>query len=539
MQISGMLPPLLRMAIKAGSLETVKAAIKQGVDPNISDAEGNSLLISALRSKQFHICQFLLENGASPEAKSNSGVSAADLAIEIDDENKLQLWKSTTNSIQKREIEQVKIDDWIAEEEITLPPSETSVFSQVIEYQNSISQWELIDRDTLWEDVDIDFLNEVFDKSLDDAFYKATLNIAAKANIYGVIDPIEIQATLEAAGLEEEIENRDLLHTAEFIIESLGFAVDICSDSGYYWPSEMPAKNINDPDWNSFFRSIYHKKITSLSLLQRTLQKSQTISKEEEKSLFEALKSDPSNAKVREKIITANLRFAYKTAIGYSRNCAAIGLEDRISEAIFGLIIALEKFEIDRELKFISYAVHWIRQRILKYYADHEHNIRIPANKLALISRFKRDVEKNNSDYEKLFSLPEYTDSAKEISELLMMSEVSIEAPIDGLDESEAPLFCDCIGVEACQEDEADNALLKSILDRVLDGLLPEREAKILRMYYGINYSKEFTYDEIGRELNLTRERIRQIHNKCLNKLLKNKTSSELLFPFIGERAGN
>lgn len=517
----------------------MKAAIKQGVDPNIRDAEGNSLLVSALRSKQFHICQFLLENGANPETKSNSGVSAIDLAIQLDDTNTLQLWKPTNNSIQKFEIEQCEIDDWIEEKEVTLPPSETSVPSQAIQYQISISQWGLIDRDTLWEDVDIDFLNEIFNKKSHDTFYKAILNLAAKANIYGVIDPIEIKKTLEAAGLEDEIEHRDLLHTAEFIIESLGFVVDLCTDSGYCWPSEIPLQSINDLDWNGFFASVYYKRITSLSLIQRTLQKSEAISKEEEKNLFEILKSDPYDTKVREKIITANLRFAYKTAIGYGKNCAAIGIEDRISEAIFGLIIALDRFEINREIKFISYAVHWIRQRIQKHYADHEHNIRIPANKLALISRFKRDLEKNNNDYEKSLNLPEYIDSAKEISELLMMSEVSIEAPIDGLNESEAPLFCDCIGVEACQEDEADNALLKSILDRVLDGLLSEREAKILRMYYGINYSKEFTYDEIGRELNLTRERIRQIHNKCLNKLLKNKTSSELLFPFLGEGAGN
>jgi len=74
---------------------------------------------------------------------------------------------------------------------------------------------------------------------------------------------------------------------------------------------------------------------------------------------------------------------------------------------------------------------------------------------------------------------------------------------------------------------------LKKMLDKVLDGLLTEREAKVLRMYYGINYSKEFTFDEIGRELRLTRERVRQIKNKSLNKLLKNKNSSDILFPFL------
>ena len=93
----------------------------------------------------------------------------------------------------------------------------------------------------------------------------------------------------------------------------------------------------------------------------------------------------------------------------------------------------------------------------------------------------------------------------------------------------------DVLGSEGSQESDAEKAELCNVLDSVL-GQMSEREEKVLRMYYGINYAREFTLDEIGKELKLTRERVRQIKNKSLRKLLRSKESKERLMPFVSGR---
>jgi RNA polymerase primary sigma factor len=92
----------------------------------------------------------------------------------------------------------------------------------------------------------------------------------------------------------------------------------------------------------------------------------------------------------------------------------------------------------------------------------------------------------------------------------------------------------DVLGNEGNQEPDNEKAELSRVIDSVL-GQMSEREEKVLRMYYGINYSREFTLDEIGKELKLTRERVRQIKNKSLRKLLRSKESKDKLMPFVQE----
>jgi RNA polymerase primary sigma factor len=92
----------------------------------------------------------------------------------------------------------------------------------------------------------------------------------------------------------------------------------------------------------------------------------------------------------------------------------------------------------------------------------------------------------------------------------------------------------DVLGNEGNQEPDNEKAELSRVIDSVL-GQMSEREEKVLRMYYGINYSREFTLDEIGKELKLTRERVRQIKNKSLRKLLRSKESKDKLMPFVTE----
>jgi RNA polymerase primary sigma factor len=134
-------------------------------------------------------------------------------------------------------------------------------------------------------------------------------------------------------------------------------------------------------------------------------------------------------------------------------------------------------------------------------------------------------------------SLPDFHESEKEIAEIMeKIADVSLNAPIGAESEARDPVttLMDVLGNEGSQEPDTEKAELSRVLDSVL-GQMPEREEKVLRMYYGINYSREFTLDEIGKELKLTRERVRQIKNKSLRKLLRSKDSKEKLFPFVGE----
>jgi RNA polymerase primary sigma factor len=133
--------------------------------------------------------------------------------------------------------------------------------------------------------------------------------------------------------------------------------------------------------------------------------------------------------------------------------------------------------------------------------------------------------------------VPEFKDYAEEIPELLeKMEEISLNSSNrrrPTMAKTPRP-FLDMLGTDGEQELESEMAELKKMLDKILDEQSsPSAKRKSLRMYYGINYSKEFTFDEIGRELKLTRERVRQIKNKSLNKLLKNKEARDILSPFL------
>ena len=265
----------------------------------------------------------------------------------------------------------------------------------------------------------------------------------------------------------------------------------------------------------------------------RDLHRHPVLTLEEERDYIRRLKVNPEDKDAQDKLITGNLRFVVSVARRYQNR--GLSLLELISEGNIGLFKAAQRFDETKEVKFISYAVWWIRQGIQKALFDQVGTVRIPPNKLALAHRFKRALAKSGGDYARTIESPEFKDHADEIPELLeKMEEISLNSPIGGSDDGEnTTTLLDMLGTDGEQEVESEMAELKKMLDKVLDDLLTEREAKVLRMYYGINYSKEFTFDEIGRELRLTRERVRQIKNKSLNKLLKNKDARDILFPFL------
>ncbi len=265
----------------------------------------------------------------------------------------------------------------------------------------------------------------------------------------------------------------------------------------------------------------------------RDLYRHAIITPDEEKDLVQRIKRGDSKSMHR--LILGNLRFVVSIARRYQGK--GLSLLELINEGNLGLYKAAKRYDPSREVKFISYAVWWIRQSIQKALFEQVGAVRVPPNKLAMVNRFKKALVQNGGDYEKTIALPEFTEYEMEIAEIMeKIADVSLNAPLGAESDGRDPVttLMDVLGNEGNQEPDNEKAELSRVIDSVL-GQMSEREEKVLRMYYGINYSREFTLDEIGKELKLTRERVRQIKNKSLRKLLRSKESKDKLMPFVSE----
>jgi RNA polymerase primary sigma factor len=233
-------------------------------------------------------------------------------------------------------------------------------------------------------------------------------------------------------------------------------------------------------------------------------------------------------------LVNANLRFVVSVAKQYQNQ--GLTLPDLINEGNFGLVKAAKRFDETRGFKFISYAVWWIRQSILQALAEQSRVVRLPLNKIGSINKI-------NKTFSYLEQAHERPPSAEEIAEELDLSvsevkqslknagkHISMDAPFA---EGEDSNLYDVIS--ASETPMPDTELVKeSIRDeigRVLE-TLSEREADIVKLYYGIGQSSTMTLDEIGNTFDLTRERVRQIREKAIRKLRKS-AKSDLIQSFI------
>lgn len=271
------------------------------------------------------------------------------------------------------------------------------------------------------------------------------------------------------------------------------------------------------------------------ALYFRELNQYPILSLEEERGLLTVIK-ETTDEKVRDlaisKLIVGNLRFVISVARQYQGR--GLTLLELINEGNLGLYKAAQRFDNTRKVKFISYAVWWVRQSIQKALFERIGAVRIPPNKLTLVYKFRKVLMENGGDYDLTMSHPDFAPYEHEINEVMeRMIEVSLDSPIgdaSGMDAVSALL--DVLGEEGEQEEITEKEELKRILRGVLDDI-PEREKAVLEMFYGINRPQEYTLDEIGRELKLTRERVRQIKNKTLRKLYKHKEYRDRLSDFM------
>jgi RNA polymerase primary sigma factor len=256
------------------------------------------------------------------------------------------------------------------------------------------------------------------------------------------------------------------------------------------------------------------------------------LTEEEEQVLVKRVQRDEKGS-VNE-LITANLRFVVSVARRYRGR--GLSYLELINEGNLGLLKAAKRYDSAMNVKFISYAVWWIRQSIQKALFEQAGTVRIPANKIALYNRFKQVLDQNNGNYQKTIMLDEFRSSEMDIVEVMdKIRGVSLDAPVSSgkSDEDTTKTLMDVIGEEPNQDLESERKELSSVIDGVLQNIT-SREERIIRMYYGLNFSRQFTLEEIGKELSLTRERVRLIRDRSLRKLFQNPASRSKLYPFIG-----
>ena len=257
------------------------------------------------------------------------------------------------------------------------------------------------------------------------------------------------------------------------------------------------------------------------------------ISPEEEVTLARKIKTGDSDA--LGKLVKANLRFVVSVAKQYQNQ--GMGLPDLINEGNLGLMKAAQRFDETRGFKFISYAVWWIRQAILQSLAEQARIVRLPVNKIGSINRINRAFARLEQEFEREPSSQEIADMLEMIPEDVKESlktngrTISMDAPISS--EEENTMYDVMQNPDTPSPDR--NLINESLaweIERALTSLSP-REAKVLKLYFGLGMKHPFTLEEIGEELSLTRERVRQIKEKAI-KRIQFTTRCKILRTYLG-----
>lgn len=281
-------------------------------------------------------------------------------------------------------------------------------------------------------------------------------------------------------------------------------------------------------------KSITNRESQSLEKYLQEIGKVDLLTPEEEVELAKRIKSGDQAA--LEKLTKANLRFVVSVAKQYQNQ--GLSLSDLINEGNLGLIKAAQRFDETRGFKFISYAVWWIRQSILQALAEQSRIVRLPLNKVGSLNK----INKAFSELEQAF---EREPSAEELAEQLEIPteevettlgvaarHVSVDAPfVTGEDNSLLDVLENGTTGNTDTELEYKQSLRKEI-ERSLS-TLTERQCDVIKLYFGIGVEHPMSLEDIGEKFGLTRERVRQIKDKAINKL-RSANRSKLLKNYLG-----
>lgn len=280
-------------------------------------------------------------------------------------------------------------------------------------------------------------------------------------------------------------------------------------------------------------KQVTNRDTPSLDKYLQEIGRVELISPEEEVTLARKIKSGDSEA--LRTLVNANLRFVVSVAKQYQNQ--GMSLPDLINEGNLGLMKAAQRFDETRGFKFISYAVWWIRQAILQALAEQARIVRLPVNKIGSINRINKAFARLEQEYER-------EPSAQEIGNMLEMipedvkealrtngRTISMDAPIST--EEDNSMYDVMQNPDTPSPDK--NLINESLaweIERALSSL-STREAKVLKLYFGLGMKHPFTLEEIGEELSLTRERVRQIKEKAI-KRIQFTTRCRILKTYLG-----
>lgn len=271
----------------------------------------------------------------------------------------------------------------------------------------------------------------------------------------------------------------------------------------------------------------------SLDKYLQEIGKVELLDPEEEIELARRIKKG--DQKSLEKLTKANLRFVVSVAKQYQNQGLSLG--DLINEGNLGLIKAAKRFDETRGFKFISYAVWWIRQSILQALAEQSRIVRLPLNRVGALNKIGKAFSILEQEFEREPSASELAEeldmSLFEVADTLKISgrHLSMDAPfIQGEDNR----LLDVIQDE--RTPMPDHILVRESLSKEVEralGTLTEREAEVIRLYFGLGREHSLTLEEIGEKFQLTRERVRQIKEKAIRRL-RHASRSRQLRAYLG-----
>jgi len=281
-------------------------------------------------------------------------------------------------------------------------------------------------------------------------------------------------------------------------------------------------------------KSITNRESQSLEKYLQEIGKLHLISAEDEANLAKRIREG--DARAMNLLVGANLRFVVSVAKQYQNQ--GLSLADLINEGNLGLIKAALRFDETKGFKFISYAVWWIRQNILQSLAEQSRIVRLPLNKVGMASKISKAYHQLEQEYEREPRPEEIAEMLQiDIQEVfsadrISLKHISMDSPVaDGEEQTLVDVMADP-NAQRADIDLEHHASLQLEVQRSL-GSLTQRQKEVVCYFFGIGVENALSLEDIGEHFNLTRERVRQIKDKAIDKL-KTGSRSKLLRVYLG-----